>query len=184
MELESRAVIRAVASDDFCLARIHASDLERSFVRVRSARREEELVQSLRKHFEQQLRELGARSRRIAWHRIGEILRLLLDGVDDRLILVAKVHAHQLRAEVEIALAVRIGDVAALGVDDVQRVPSLLEPPRSVVRLARNLHDLLGGQGLCVVSEGFVWNRAHATAFRILMKLDARDANACPSIST
>ena len=47
----------------------------------------------------------------------------------------SQVHAHQLRAEVQIALARAVGEPAAFGVGDVQRLPRFLEAPRAEVGL-------------------------------------------------
>jgi hypothetical protein len=61
---------------------------------------------------------------------------------------VPEVGAHELRGEVQIALACAVDDVAALGVDDVHRVPVFLEAPGAVVVLPGEIDDLLGGEGL------------------------------------
>ena len=79
------------------------------------------------------LRELGARGGGVAGHGVGEFFGLLRDGGDDGRVLVAEVRAHQLRGEVEVLLAVAVGDGAAFGVDDVHGVPDLLEAPGAVV---------------------------------------------------
>ena len=65
------------------------------------------LFEALRADFEQKLATSSARA---SWHSRAsrsELLRLLGDGVDDSLVLVAEVRAHQLRREVEVALALR-----------------------------------------------------------------------------
>ena len=79
---------------------------------------------------------------------VGQLARLLGDGLDDARVLVAEVDAHQLRGEVEVALAGAVGELAALGVDDVQRLPGLLEAPGAVVGLARDGGDLFGCESL------------------------------------
>ena len=58
----------------------------------------------------------------------------------------AEVDAHELRAEVEIALAGAVGEPAAFGIGDMERLPGFLEPPGAVVGLARDGGDLLGGE--------------------------------------
>jgi hypothetical protein len=57
---------------------------------------------------------------------------------------VAQVDAHQLRAEIEVALARAIGKPAALCIGDGERLPALLEAPGAVVRLARDSGNLFG----------------------------------------
>ncbi len=98
------------------------------------------------KDFEELCAEAGARGGRVAGRDIGQFARLLGDGLDDARILVAEVDAHQLRGEVEIALARAVGEPAALGIDDVHRFPGLLEAPSAVVELAGEAGDFFGGQ--------------------------------------
>ena len=79
----------------------------------------------------------GARVGGVAGRDVGQFAGLLGDGLDDAGILVAEVDAHELRAEVEVALAGAVSEPAALGVGDVERLPGLLEAPGAVVGLAR-----------------------------------------------
>src|SRR5205085_11492593 len=58
-------------------------------------------------------------------------LCLLADRVDDGLVLVAEVRAHELRAHVEVAVAGVVPEVDALGLRDDHRLPALLGAPRS-----------------------------------------------------
>ena len=60
----------------------------------------------------------------------------------------AEVGAHELRGEVEVALACAVDEVAAFGVGDVHGVPVLLESPCAVVVLAREVDDLLARESL------------------------------------
>ncbi len=94
--------------------------------------------------FEQLGAEARARRGGVAGRGIAKLARLLGDGLDDARVLVAEVDAHKLRAEVEIALARAVGEPAAFGVGDVQRLPGLLEAPGAVVGLARDGGNLLG----------------------------------------
>ncbi len=141
-----RTVIRPVTSKDFGLAGVHPGDLERGFVRIGTGGGKEELVQALRQHFEQQLRQLRASRRGIAGHSVGKLLRLSGDAFNHSLVLVAQIHAHELRAEVQVALAVAVDDGAALGIDQMHRRPTLLEAPGAVVGLLGDLDDLSRGQ--------------------------------------
>jgi hypothetical protein len=54
------------------------------------------------------------------------------------LFFVPQVHAHQLRAEIEIALARAIGEPAAFGIGNMQRLPAFLKAPCAVVGLPRD----------------------------------------------
>ena len=100
-------------------------------------------------NFEQKLRQFGACGRGVTGQSVREVLRLFRDGVDDGLVLVPEVHAHELRGEVEIALAVGVDEVAAFGVDDVQWVPALLKAPGAVVGLASDAGPLLLESSRC-----------------------------------
>ena len=133
-----RAVIGAVARDDLGLAGVHAGDFEGRFVGLGAAGGEEEFVQSLGQHFEQLRAEAGAGRGGVAGRDIGKLARLLGDGLDDARILVAEVDAHQLRAEIEIALARAVSEPAAFGIGNVQRLPAFLEAPGAVVGLPRD----------------------------------------------
>ena len=125
---------------------IHAGDFEGRFVGLGAAGGEEEFVQALGKNFKQLGAEARARCGGVAGRDIAKLARLLGNGFDDAGIFVAQVDAHQLRAEVEIALAGAVSEPAALGIGDVQRFPALLEAPGAVVGLARDGGNLLGGE--------------------------------------
>ena len=148
MEPASRAVIRAISRNDLRLARIHARNLEGGFVRLGAGGRKEKLVQPLRKNLRQKLRQFSASRRRIAGHGVAQLLSLPRDRVNHRLVLMAKVGAHQLRRKIQVTLPCSIDDVAALGVDDVHRIPVLLESPCAVVILPGEIDNLLAGECL------------------------------------
>ena len=135
------AVIGPVPRNDLVLSCDHAGDLERRLVGLRAAGREEEFFQPLRKDIEEFRTEPGARRRRIAGRDIGQFPRLLGDRLDHPRVLMAQVYAHQLRRKIEIAPARAVGEPAAFRVHDVQRFPRVLESPRAVVGLARDLRD-------------------------------------------
>jgi len=80
----------------------------------------------------------------MARRHVGQLTRLFGVGLDDARVLVAEVHAHQLRAEVEIALARAVSEPAALGIGDGERLPAFLEAPGAVVCLARDGGNLFG----------------------------------------
>ena len=74
---------------------------------------------SLGQHFKQ----LGAQPRAgcggVAGSDVGQFARLLGDGLNDARILVAEIDAHQLRAEIEVALARAVSEPAAFGIGNV-----------------------------------------------------------------
>ncbi len=139
-------MIGAVARDDLGFAGEHAGDFEGRFVGLGAAGGEEEFVRSLGKDFKQLGAEARARGGGEAGSGIAQLARLLGDGLDDAGILVAEVDAHELRTEVEVALACAVSEPAALGIGDVERFPGLLEAPGAVVGLARDGGNLLGGE--------------------------------------
>ncbi len=103
----------------------HAGDFEGRFIGLGAAGGEEKFLYSLGKNFKQFGAEACARCGGVAGRDIAEFARLLGNGLDHAGILVAQVDAHQLRAEVEIALAGAVSEPAALGIGDVQRFPAL-----------------------------------------------------------
>ena len=141
-----RTVIRAVARDDLRLAGKHAGNLEGRFIGLGAAGGEEEFLQPRRQNLKQFGAQLRARRRCITGRNVGQLPRLLGNGFDHTRILVAEIDAHQLRAEVEIALARAIRDPATLGVGDVERLPGFLEAPGAVVGCAGEAAGLLCGQ--------------------------------------
>ena len=140
------AVIGAVAGDDLVLAGVHARDFEGRFVGLGAAGGEEEFVQAFGQHFEQLLAQARAGVGGVAGRGIAKLARLFGDGLDDARIFVAEVDAHQLRAEIEVALACAIGEPAALGIGDGERLPAFLEAPGAVVGLARDGGNLFGSE--------------------------------------
>ena len=107
----------------FVLPRKHARNFEGRLVGLSSACGEEELIQPLRQHFKQLFAEPGAGAGGMAGRDVGQLARLLGDGLNHAWILVPQVYAHQLRAEVEVPLARAIDEPAAFGVGNVQRLP-------------------------------------------------------------
>ena len=71
-----------------------------------------------------------------------ELVGLLLDRRDDLRVLVPDVDVDELRREVEVALAVVVPEVAALGAGDRDRVDRVLRRPRVEDVLLRVLDDL------------------------------------------
>ena len=75
----------------------------------------------------------------------GQFARLLGDGLRPRARFLWPRLTHMSCArEIEIALARAVGEPAALGIGDVERLPRLLEAPRAVVGLPRDVADLVG----------------------------------------
>ena len=140
----SRAVIAAIAGDDLGLAGVHARDFEGRLIGLRPRRRKEEFLETGRKQLEQLLRQPRPRSGRKSRQNIRQLPRLLSDRLDHSRVLVAEIDAHQLRREIQIALARSIDEIAALGINDMQRLPTLLDAPGAVVIFARDARDLLG----------------------------------------
>ena len=138
-------MVGTVARDDLVLARVHAGDLEGSLIRFSPAGGEEELLEPCGQHFEKLGTEPGAGFRRIYRADEGQIARLPGDRLDDGRILVAEVYAHELCAEIEVALARAVSDPAAFGIGDVEWLPRLLEAPCAVVGLAGKAADLFCG---------------------------------------
>jgi hypothetical protein len=77
---------------------------------------------------------------------VGQFARLLGNGLNHPRILMAEIDAHQLRRKIQIALACGVHEVAAFGIDDMQRLPGLLDAPGAVVRCAGDVAGLLCGQ--------------------------------------
>ena len=74
---------------------------------------------------------------------VADLVHLRLDGIDDALVAVADVDAHELRIEVHVALAVGVPEVDAFGVIDDQRRDGALRGPLVEGGLAREIDDLL-----------------------------------------
>ena len=165
------AVVGAVAGDDLVLARIHAGDLEGGLVGVGSGGGEEELVEVGGEDFEEELREFGAGGGGVEGGGVGEGGGLVLDGLDDGGVVVAEVDAHELRGEVEEGAAVAVGEGAAVGGDEMGGVPVLLLAPGSVVEVAGEGDDFLGGE--CVghgAPIGCGWREAAGVLVRQFMR--------------
>jgi hypothetical protein len=135
-------MVRAIAGDDLVASGVEASELDRVLVRLGAGVREE-------RHGEIAGRDLGeqapkARARLVRHRRPdrAEPLGLLLDRRDDLRMLVPDVGVDELRREVEIALAVVVPEVAALGARDRDRVDRVLHRPRVEDVLLRIGNDL------------------------------------------
>ena len=133
----------------------------------------------------------------------GQFLRLLLDRGDDLRVPVADRHVHELRGEVEVALAVVVPEVAALGARDGNRVDRALHRPGVEDELLRVRLDLLPELGIGLdrghgfeaysaiavpVSRSKKWSMRVSTATSIRSRLagrrvaaDARDERRPPA---
>ena len=124
-----RAVVAAVARDDLVPAGVPARELDRVLVRLGAAVREERHRDVARRHLGDQARERRARLGRHRRADRAELVRLLLDRGDEPRMLVADRDVDELRREVEVALAVVVPEVAALGAGDGDRVERVLHRP-------------------------------------------------------
>ena len=125
-----RSVVGAVARDDLVPAGVQPCELDRVLVRLGSRVREEGHAEIARSDLREQAPE--ARSRLVRHRRPdrAELVRLLLDRRDDLRMLVTDVDVDELRREIEVALAVVVPEVAALGSRDRDRVDRVLHRPR------------------------------------------------------
>ena len=155
------AVVGAVADGDLVAARVHPGDLDRVLVRLGAPVREEERVDVARR----ELGELGAQPRaRLGRHErvgVGERRRLLRDGLDDALVAMADVRAHQLAVEVEVALALGRPEPAALGAGNGDRIDLRLGRPFEDRVALGQLDDLVAGHrsGRGADTHGFTSSR-------------------------
>ena len=94
-------MIRAIAREDLLAARELARELDRVLVRLGATVREEGDVEVARRDLGKLLRPGAPGARAPERVRVGELLRLRGDRVDDPLVAVADVHRHQLAVEVE-----------------------------------------------------------------------------------
>ena len=137
-----RAVVAAVARDDLVPARHPARELDRVLVRLGAAVREERHLQvaggDLGEHPPQRRARLGRHRRPDR----GELLGLLLDRRHDLRVAVADRDVDELRGEVEVALAVVVPEVPAVGARDGDRVDRILHRPRVEDELLRVGLDL------------------------------------------
>ena len=132
-------MVRAVARDDLVPSRVPARELDRVLVRLRAAVREERHRQVAGRDLREQPRELGALL--VRHHRPDrrQPVRLLLDRGDHLRVLVPERDVDELRREVEVAVAVEVPEVAALGARDRDRVDRRAHRPRveDVLRVVR-----------------------------------------------
>ena len=122
-------MVRAIARQDLLAAGRLARQLDGVLVGLGAAVGEEEDVDVAGRDLGQLLAQPGAR---LGGHErigVGQLLGLRLDGVDDALVAVADVDAHQLRVEVEVALAVGRVEVDAFGALDRDGVDRALRRP-------------------------------------------------------
>ena len=131
-------------------------DFEGCLVGLGAAGGEKEFFYSLWKDFEELRAEAGAGSGGEAGRGVGELARLFGDGLDDAGIFVPEIDAHELRAEVEVALACAVSEPAALGIGDMKRLPGFLKAPGAVVALARYGGNLLGCEGRGCFDHGWI----------------------------
>ena len=150
-----RAVVAAVARDDLVPARVPARELDRVLVRLGAAVREERHRQVAGRDLGEQLPEPRARLGRHRRPDRRELLGLLLDRRDHLRVAVADRDVDELRGEVEVALAVVVPEVPALGARDRDRVDRVLHRPRVEDVALRVLDDLLAR------ARGFVFDGRH-----------------------
>ncbi len=136
-------MIGTVSSDDFCLASHHSCNLEGGFIRLSAGGGEEELLEAFRQDFDQERAQRRPDICRVPGTYVGKLPSLLLDCCDDGLILVTERYTHQLCGEIQILLAVGICEVASLGIDDMERFPSLLKAPGPVSEFCGDFYYLL-----------------------------------------
>ena len=135
-------VVGAVARDDLVAAGDHAGELDRVLVRLGAAVREERDREIAGRHLGQHPAELRARLVRHRRPDRAELVGLILDRLDDLRVLVPDVDVDELRREVEVALAVVVPEVTALGAGDRDRVDRALHRPRVEDVLLRVGDDL------------------------------------------
>ena len=124
-----RAVVAAVHREDLVPSGVQPRHPHRVLVRLCAGVGEEHLVEVTG-------RDLGDEPGRLAARVVGErradgahLRRVVLDGGDQLRVLVADVDVHQLRGEVQVGLAVVVGEVRALRRRDRQRVDQGLRRP-------------------------------------------------------
>ena len=123
------AVIRAVAGDDLVTTGEVPRHLERVLICFRAAEREEKLFEITRHHVGEFFAKSGAHFTRHTWSGIHQLFGLLLNRLNHPLIAVTDVDAHQLRIEIEIALAMSIPKINALPFRHRDRVDRVLGRP-------------------------------------------------------
>ena len=123
------AVIRAVAREDLVPARVHARDADRVLVGLGAAVGEKEHVDVARRDRGELRAQPRARLGRHERVRVREHRHLVLNRLDDPLVAVADVHAHQLAVEVEEALPFRRPEAHALRARDGNRIHRPLGGP-------------------------------------------------------
>ena len=142
-DLARRAVIRPITREHLPPTGRLAGQLDRVLVGLGAAVGEEEDVDVARRDLGQLLAQPGAR---LVGHErvdVGQLVGLRLDRVDDALVAVADVDAHQLRVEVEVALAVGRVEVDAFGPLNRNGIDRRLGRPLVQRVLPREVDDLL-----------------------------------------
>ena len=108
-------MVGAVAAQDLVLAGVGARQLDGVFVGVGAAQGEQEVVQVPGGDLGEQLAQQGARFGRHRRAGIGQLARLVDDGVDHALVAVTDIDAHGHRIEIQVALAVHVPEIDAFG---------------------------------------------------------------------
>jgi hypothetical protein len=139
------AMIRAIAREDLVAAGDEARDADGVLIGLGAAVGEEEHVDVAGTDLRQLLSQLRARLGRHERVRVGERRGLLLNRLDDALVAVADVDAHQLAVEVDVALAFGRPEVDALGARHRDRIDVRLRRPFEQRVLLRQRDDLLSG---------------------------------------
>ena len=109
-----RAVVAAVRGQHLVPPGVQARHAHRVLVRLRAAVGEEHDVEIARRALGDQARRLAAHVDRERGRHRAELGRLLLDRGDEPRVLVADVDVDELRAEIEVAVAVVVPEVRAL----------------------------------------------------------------------
>ena len=137
-----RAVVRAIPRDDLVAPRVETRELDRVLVRLGARVREERHGEVAGRHLGEHAPEPRARLVRHRRPDRAELVRLLLDRRDDLRVLVPDVEIHELRGEVEVALAVVVPEVAPFRAGNRDRVDRVLHRPGVEDELLRVRDDL------------------------------------------
>jgi hypothetical protein len=97
---------------------------------LRPARGEQHVSEPVWRDLDDHASRFGADVGCMAGRERAELVGLLLDSRDDARVLVTEVGEHQLRAEVQVAAAVRIDDVVDGGANECEHVARPLHRPR------------------------------------------------------
>jgi hypothetical protein len=125
-----------------------AGDADGVLVGFRAAEGEEEAVQIAGGELSQHLSDTCADRRGHAGAGVDQLVGLTLDGVDDALVAVADVDAHELRVHVDVALAVGVPEVDAFAAHHGDRIDAGLRGPREDGVAPGQRDDLFRGHGV------------------------------------